>query len=104
MHGGCSAGTKFANVDPLGNVHPCQFWQHETLGNVKERKFSEIWNDEHHELLIQLRQKSDLIKGRCGLCSFKSVCGGCRIRAQAASNDLWAEDPACYLTDEEIKT
>ncbi|MBC8230076.1 radical SAM protein [bacterium] len=104
MHGGCSAGTKFANVDPLGNVHPCQFWQHETLGNVKERKFSEIWNDERNELLIQLRQKSDLIKGRCGGCDFKSVCGGCRIRAQSASNDLWAEDPACYLTDEEIKT
>ncbi|HIE25795.1 TPA: radical SAM protein [Candidatus Poribacteria bacterium] len=102
MHGGCSAGTKFANVDPLGDVHPCQFWQHDTLGNVKERKFSEIWNDEHNEFLIQLRQKSDLIKGRCGRCSFKSVCGGCRIRAQAASNDLWAEDPACYLTDEEI--
>jgi len=102
MHGGCSAGTKFANVDPQGNVHPCQFWQHETLGNVKERKFSEIWNDEHNQLLIQLRQKSDLIKGRCGSCDFKSVCGGCRIRAEVVSNDLWAEDPACYLTDEEI--
>lgn len=102
MHGGCSAGTKFANVDPQGNVHPCQFWQHYSLGNVKERKFSEIWQDKEEPLLVALRNKKELVTGRCGSCQYKAYCGGCRIRAEAATGDLWAEDPACYLTDEEI--
>ena len=102
MHGGCSAGTKFSNVDPQGNVHPCQFWQHVNLGNVRERKFSEIWNDENNEFLIGMRQKDKMLKGRCGQCSFKTVCGGCRIRAEVVSGDIWAEDPACYLSDSEI--
>ena len=102
MHGGCSAGTKFANVDPQGNVHPCQFWQHYTLGNVKERKFSEIWNDKDEPLLVSLRNKQNLVTGRCGECQYKTYCAGCRIRAEAVHGDVWAEDPACYLTDEEI--
>ncbi|NLB88936.1 MAG: radical SAM protein [Syntrophomonadaceae bacterium] len=100
MHGGCSAGTKFANVDPQGNVHPCQFWQDYTIGNIKERPFSELWNSDD-ELLVMLREKEKHVKGKCGDCSYKSLCCGCRIRARAVHNDLWAEDPACYLTDEE---
>lgn len=102
MHGGCSAGTKFANVDPQGNVHPCQFWQHYNLGNVRERPFSDIWWDRQEPLLAALREKSSRLKGRCGKCGFKEYCGGCRIRAEAVSGDPWAEDPACYLTDAEI--
>jgi radical SAM protein with 4Fe4S-binding SPASM domain len=102
MHGGCSAGTKFGNVDPLGNVHPCQFWQHVTLGNVRERKFSEIWNDQDNEFLIGMRRKSEMLKGRCGKCGFNFVCGGCRIRAETVHGDIWAADPACYLSDAEI--
>jgi len=102
MHGGCSAGKKFANIDSSGNVHPCQFWQHVSLGNVKEQKFSEIWNNSDNELLVKLRNKEDFLKGRCGECHFKSVCGGCRVRAEVVNGDLWAEDPNCYLTDNEI--
>jgi len=103
MHGGCSAGTKFANVDPLGNVHPCQFWQHVSLGNVRERKFSEIWRSDDNELLVKLRNKQNFIKGRCGECQFKYVCAGCRIRAEVVKDDVWAEDPACYLTDDDME-
>ncbi|HQA49619.1 MAG: radical SAM protein [Syntrophomonadaceae bacterium] len=101
MHGGCSAGTKFANVDPRGNVHPCQFWQDYTVGNVRERPFSEIWNSDD-ELMVMLREKEKHVKGRCGECTYKSLCSGCRIRARAVYGDLWAEDPACYLTAEEL--
>lgn len=100
MHGGCSAGTKFANVDSVGNVHPCQFWQDYTVGNVKEKPFSQIWNSDD-ELMVKLRVKHEHVKGKCGECDYKTLCGGCRIRARAVSNDLWAEDPACYLTAEE---
>ncbi len=103
MHGGCSAGTKFANVDPQGNVHPCQFWQDYTIGNVREKPFSQIWTSDD-ELMIKLREKEKHVKGKCAKCSYKSLCSGCRIRARAAYGDLWAEDPACYLSEEEIRS
>ncbi len=102
MHGGCSAGVKVANVDYKGDVHPCQFWSHVTLGNVKEKKFSEIWNSEENEFLNMLRNKTKYLKGKCGRCSFKELCGGCRIRAETVYGDVWQEDPSCYLTEEEI--
>jgi radical SAM protein with 4Fe4S-binding SPASM domain len=102
LHGGCSAGTKFGNVDPKGNVHPCQFWQDATIGNVKEKPFSIIWNQEN-PMMDKLRHKEDNVKGKCGRCKFKNICSGCRIRAQAISGDEWDEDPACYLFEEEIK-
>lgn len=100
MHGGCSAGTKFANVDPQGNVHPCQFWQDYSIGNVREKPFSELWNSDD-ELLVLLREKEKHVTGKCGDCNHKALCSGCRIRARAVYDDLWAEDPACYLTEEE---
>jgi len=101
MHGGCSAGCKMANIDPLGDVHACQFWGHVSLGNVRQRKFSAIWRDQGNRVLCDLRRKQDLIKGKCAECAHKDVCGGCRIRAEAVFGDAWAEDPACYLTAEE---
>ena len=101
MHGGCSAGCKMANVDPLGTIHPCQFWGHVSLGNVKVRKFSEVWRDAGNAALGQLRAKADPLEGKCAECAHREVCGGCRVRAEAAFGDAWAEDPACYLTAEE---
>jgi Fe-coproporphyrin III synthase len=100
MHGGCSAGEKMANVDPQGNVHACQFWGHHTLGNVRETPFSEIWRKSTQDaFLLKLRDKANHLEGRCGECRYKTLCGGCRIRAEAVSGNLWGEDPACYLTD-----
>ncbi len=102
-HGGCSAGTKMANVDARGDVHPCQFWGHVTLGNVRERPFSAIWRDQSNALLAMLRHKADHLKGpRCGRCHHNAVCGGCRIRAEVVHGDTWGDDPACFLTDQEI--
>ena len=100
MHGGCSAGTKFANVDPQGNVHPCQFWQDYSVGNVREKPFSEIWTSDD-SLMVKLREKDKHLTGKCGQCDYKSLCSGCRIRARAVYGDLWAEDPACYLNQKE---
>jgi radical SAM protein with 4Fe4S-binding SPASM domain len=102
FHGGCSAGTKMSNVDPRGNVHACQFWGHRTLGNVRERKFSQIWRDSTNEFQVMMREKNKHVTGRCGECKYNAVCGGCRIRAEVVHGDIWSEDPACYLSDEEI--
>lgn len=101
-NGGNRSGMAFANVDSLGNVHPDQFTQHHTLGNIRERKFSEIWRDSTIPLLQQLRDRKPLLKGRCSQCQWLPVCNG-NFRARAeATGDFWASDPACYLTDAEI--
>jgi radical SAM protein with 4Fe4S-binding SPASM domain len=101
LHGGCSAGTKFSNVGPTGDVHPCQFWQDETIGNIRQQPFSVIWN-QPHPLMDKLRNKPDNLKGKCGGCDFKAICAGCRIRAKSLRGDIWDEDPACYLTNDKI--
>jgi heme d1 biosynthesis radical SAM protein NirJ len=103
-NGGNSSGTGIGCIDYLGNVHPDQFSWHLTLGNVRERPFSEIWRDTADPLLAGLRNRRELISGRCAGCSFFDICNGnLRVRAEAATGDFWASDPACYLTDHEIR-
>ena len=97
-----SSGVGIADVDFLGNVHPDQFWMSHTLGNVRTRKFSEIWQDLSDPLLAGLRDRAPRLRGRCGGCQWKDVCGGSfRVRALQAHGDPWASDPGCYLSDEE---
>ncbi len=100
--GGNTAGVNIACIDNLGMVHADQFWQGHPLGSVRERPFGEIWKGPE-PLLNALRDRKAFIKGRCSWCSFFDICGGnSRARAASAYGDFWAEDPACYLTDEEI--
>lgn len=97
-----SSGVGVADIDFLGNVHPDQFWMSHTLGNVRERPFSAIWQDLSDPLLAGLRDRASRLRGRCGACRWKDVCGGSfRVRALQVHGDPWAEDPGCYLTDEE---
>ncbi|MBQ2113838.1 MAG: radical SAM protein, partial [Selenomonadales bacterium] len=103
MNGGNRSGMAFAEVDPLGYVHPDQFTQHHTFGNVRERKFGDIWTDMTHPILAGLKDRKKLLKGRCAKCKFLPNCNGnFRTRAEATTGDFWESDPACYLTDEEI--
>ena len=102
--GGNSSGVNIANIDNLGDVHPDTFWWHYSLGNVRQRPFSEIWQDTSDPIMAGLKAIPRRIKGRCGSCRYFNVCGGnTRVRALQLTGDPWAEDPACYLTDEEIK-
>lgn len=102
-NGGNRSGIAFANVDPLGNVHPDQFTQNHTFGNVRERAFGDIWTDMSQPILAGLKNRKPLLKGRCAKCKWLDVCNGnFRARAEAVSNDFWQADPACYLTDQEI--
>ncbi|MDD5108596.1 MAG: radical SAM protein [Candidatus Omnitrophica bacterium] len=103
INGGNKSGIGISNVDNLGNVHPDQFWREHVLGNVKQKKFSEIWMDQSNQLLRNLRNRLQLLKGKCGRCNFKNICAGnFRARSEAFYGDLWQEDPACYLTEEEV--
>lgn len=103
-NGGNSTGIGIGAVDHLGNVHADQFWQHHSFGNVRERSFGEIWTDTSDPLLAGLKDRKPLLKGRCAACKYLDICNGnFRVRAEAVHDDVWAPDPACYLTDEEIE-
>lgn len=101
--GGNASGVNVANIDNLGNVHPDTMWWNYTLDNVRERPFSEIWMDTSDPLMAGLKVHPRTIKGRCGECQYFDICNGnTRVRAYQISGDFWAEDPGCYLDDDEI--
>lgn len=102
-NGGNNSGIKIGAIDDQGDVHPDQFWWHYSLGNVLQRKFGDIWTDTSEPLLRGLRNRKELLKGRCARCQYLALCNGnLRVRAETVFGDVWAEDPACYLSDEEI--
>ena len=101
--GGNSSGVNISNIDNQGRVHPDTMWWHYDLGNVKERPFSEIWQDTSDPIMAGLKQHPRPVTGRCGSCAYLDICNGnTRVRALQLTDDPWAEDPACYLSDEEI--
>ena len=103
MNEGNSSGRGIGCVSWDGSVHADQFWRHYSFGNVLERPFSEIWTDLSDPLMAKLKDKKKYVKGRCAECRWLDICAGnFRVRPEAVSGDVWAEDPACYLTDEEI--
>jgi 12,18-didecarboxysiroheme deacetylase len=103
MNEGNSSGVGIGCVSWDGSVHADQFWRHYSFGNVRQRPFSEIWMDLREPLMAKLKEKRKHVKARCAACRWLDVCSGnFRVRAEAATGDLWAPDPACYLTDEEI--
>lgn len=101
--GGNSSGINVANIDNLGNVHPDTMWWHHPLGNVKKRAFSQIWPDTSDALMAGLKRYPRAVEGRCASCAYLPICNGnTRVRAQQLTGNPWAEDPGCYLSDEEI--
>ncbi len=101
--GGNSAGRKLLNIDSEGFVKPDPFFP-KTIGNILQQDFSDIWTKEPTELLQKLRVHPRELSGKCQECQHLSICnGGSRSRAYAIYGDMWAEDPSCYLTNEETK-
>src|SRR5690606_12135752 len=100
--GGNASGENVANIDNLGNVHPDTMWWHYTLGNVRQKPFSQIWNDISDPVMAGLKQHPRPVQGRCGSCRHLDICNGnTRVRAMQTTGNVWAEDPACYLDDAE---
>lgn len=112
--GANSSGRGIANIDTQGNVHPDQFWQDITLGNVKEMPFSRIWEGGNPESAAQLEEirsigllsneaRQALMNGPCADCQWFKICGGgFRTRAYFCNDgDLWGSDPGCYLRESE---
>jgi len=111
--GANSSGRGIANIDTQGNVHPDQFWQDVTLGNVKQTPFSTIWDGSHPPSAatlgeirsigaLDIHQRKAKMQGPCGHCRWFTACGGgFRTRAAFANGHMWGSDPGCYLTDAE---
>jgi AdoMet-dependent heme synthase len=88
--GGCLAGTSFVFISRKGDVCPCGYLPIRA-GNIREKKFIEIW--EESPVFMSLRKRD--LKGKCGSCSFRQICGGCRARAYADTGDFLESDPLC---------
>ena len=95
--GGCSAGIKVANSSYKGDVHPCHFMPQVVVGNVRERPFQDIWIDHPAPELFALRAVKSNLKGECGECNYRDLCGGCRQKAYYYNGDLLGEDPTCIV-------
>jgi AdoMet-dependent heme synthase len=93
---GCAAGRGFVYIKANGDVWPCPFVE-VNAGNVRQKRFSEIYHDS--PVFSQLRRREETLKGLCGECSYKTICGGCRGRAHAYSSDYLAEDPRCFIRE-----
>lgn len=103
MNEGNNSGRGIGCVSWDGEVYADQFWRHRSFGNILKRPFSEIWCDLSEPLMAKLKEKKKYVKGRCAGCRWLDICGGnFRVRAEAVTGDVWAPDPACYLSDQEI--
>jgi radical SAM protein with 4Fe4S-binding SPASM domain len=99
---GCSAGFRVASIDPSGTVYPCQFAQADRfrIGNIRDQRFSSLWNDQENPVLKEFRTKIGSLQGACGDCSYKMICGGgCRVRAWQVTGDFKAADPFCDVVN-----
>ncbi|MBF0407409.1 MAG: radical SAM protein [Candidatus Riflebacteria bacterium] len=91
----CMAGNGFIFISSTGEVKPCGYFDI-VAGNVRELPFDEIYTSS--EILKSLR-KVELLEGNCGVCGYKTVCGGCRAKAFAGGGNIFASDPDCqYLS------
>jgi radical SAM protein with 4Fe4S-binding SPASM domain len=101
LKGGCSAGTRVADIDAQGNVYPCQFARSPEfiVGNLRDRPFSTLWAETDNPALSLFREKEARFGGRCESCRHRELCGGgCRVRAYAGAGDFFAEDPFCFIS------
>jgi radical SAM protein with 4Fe4S-binding SPASM domain len=81
---GCLAGLYYCRVYPNGDITPCPYLPIK-LGNIREKSFKEIWFNSD---MFKTLRDFDALKGRCGICEHRAICGGCRARAYGLSSDF----------------
>jgi AdoMet-dependent heme synthase len=89
-HGSCPAGKYYCRITPDGDVTPCPYMP-VAAGNLRAASFADLWREAG--VFGDLRDPK--LRGRCAVCEFSKICGGCRCRAYATHGDYLAEDPAC---------
>jgi radical SAM protein with 4Fe4S-binding SPASM domain len=95
QHGGrgCMAGNGFCFISHVGDVFGCGFLP-VPAGNIRTQNFKEIY--QKSQLFLQLRNH-ELLKGKCGSCEYKLLCGGCRARALSVNRNYLQEEPYCLF-------
>jgi len=88
---GCLGGNGFCFISHSGQVQPCGYLELD-CGQVREEPFPEIWRNSAR--FRELRDPS-LYRGKCGVCEYERVCGGCRARAYTMNGDYLGEEPLC---------
>jgi radical SAM protein with 4Fe4S-binding SPASM domain len=102
-NGGNKIGENIVCVSWDGNVYPDQFWRNCSLGNIKDKTFKQIWENPTEPVLSKLRNKDRFADPRCLKCKWFDLCkGNYRFLGHIADDKNWLNEPACYLTDEEI--
>ena len=99
MTRGCLGGTGFCFISHVGQVQPCGYLTLD-CGNVRTTPFPEIWRKS--KPFLQFRDQSEY-KGKCGICEFHKVCGGCRARAWSMDGDYMGEEPLCTYQPRKAK-
>lgn len=106
MNGGNSTGIGIGCISWDGEIYADQFWRHCSFGNIKNKLFSLTWNDTSNIIMNGLKNRKQLIiknSKKCSHCKWLDICNGnLRVRAEVIDGNIWGDDPACYLTNEEI--
>jgi radical SAM protein with 4Fe4S-binding SPASM domain len=92
------------SVAENGDAIPCSYNDFYRLGNVKDKSLKQIWVDmQSSEFFNNVKDKSKL-KGKCGVCEFKEICGGCRSSALFYTGDILGSDPRCVYIPKALRT
>jgi radical SAM protein with 4Fe4S-binding SPASM domain len=103
-NGGNKVGEKIACVGWNGEVYPDQFWRNYSPGNIRDRSLRQIWENAGDPALSRLRNKEQHRAPKCRLCNWFDLCkGNYRFLGGDPGENNWLNEPACYLTDEEIR-
>ena len=96
ISGGCLGGKSFCFISHTGQLQPCGYLEL-NCGNVRKEGFEKAWKES--EIFNRLRD-IDNLKGKCGRCEFRKICGGCRARAYVMTGDYLEEEPYCVYEPE----
>ncbi len=99
MTRGCLGGTGFCFISHVGQVQPCGYLEL-NCGNIKETRFPEIWKNSKH--FLEFRDQ-EAYEGKCGVCEYHKVCGGCRARSHSMDNNHMAEEPLCTYIPKKLQ-
>ena len=103
-NGGNKIGEKIACIGWDGSVHADQFWRNYSVGSVKDKTFKQVWENSTEPVLNKLRNKAQFADKRCRRCKWFDLCkGNFRFLGTETGPEHWLNEPACYLTDEEIE-
>ena len=95
--GGCGAGRTYACLQPNGDVTPCVYMPQRVMGNIRQKSFTEIFqNSQWWDLLCNRDER----EGKCGECDYRNYCGGCRARSDAYFDRLDQSDPGCVYNQD----